>query len=54
MMHVDRLVFRLPGWSSLLRFVHPSSERLVEPVRQDNSFAEKQEPQPARLLVVPE
>jgi hypothetical protein len=36
----------------LLRFVHLSSERTVEPVRKDRSFAEKQQPQPAGLLVV--
>jgi hypothetical protein len=30
----------------------PSSERMVEPVRQDSAFAEKQESRPARLLVV--
>jgi hypothetical protein len=35
----------------LLRFVHPSSERKVKPVRQDSSFAEKQEPHPALVLV---
>jgi hypothetical protein len=39
--------------SGLLLFVHPSSERTVEPVRQDSSFAEKQEPHPALVLVVP-
>jgi hypothetical protein len=36
----------------LLRFVHLSSERTLEPVRKDCSFAEKQQPQAARLLVV--
>jgi hypothetical protein len=36
----------------LLRFVHLSSERTVEPVRQDSSFAEMQEPHSALLLVV--
>jgi hypothetical protein len=32
--------------------VQPSSEPMVEPVRQASSFAEKQESRPARLLVV--
>ncbi len=42
-----------PGtWSRLLVVVHLSSERTVEPVRQDSSFAEKQESHPALLLVV--
>ena len=36
----------------LLPFVQPSSARPVEPVRRDNSFAEKQESYPALLLVV--
>jgi hypothetical protein len=40
------IVFPLPG------FVQPSSERTLNPVRRDNSFAEKQESHPARLLVV--
>jgi hypothetical protein len=40
---------RDPG---LLLFVHLSSERTLEPVRRDCSFAEKQQPQAARLLVV--
>jgi hypothetical protein len=35
----------------LLVFVQPSSERTREPVREDCSFAEKQECHPARLLV---
>jgi hypothetical protein len=35
-----------------LGFVHLSSERLVEPVRQGSSFAEKQASHPTRLLVV--
>jgi len=39
-----------PG--ALSRFVHPSSERTLESVRRDNSFPEKQESHPARLLVV--
>ena len=33
--------------------VHLNSERTLEPVRQDSSFAEKQQPRPARLVVVP-
>ena len=36
----------------LLGFVQLSSERTLEPVRQDSSFAEKQQPQPARLLLI--
>ena len=36
----------------LLRFVQLSSERTLEPVRQDSSFAEKQESHPALLVVV--
>jgi hypothetical protein len=32
--------------------VHPSSERTLEPARRDGSFPEKQESDPARLLVV--
>ena len=32
--------------------VQPSSERTLDPVRRDNSFPEKQESDPARLLVV--
>jgi hypothetical protein len=36
----------------LLRFVHLSSEREVEPVRQDSSFAEKQKSHPALPLIV--
>jgi hypothetical protein len=51
MMHVDRLVFRLPE-SSLLRFVRLSSERASQAVRQDCSVAKKQEPPPALLVVV--
>jgi hypothetical protein len=35
-----------------LVFVHLSSERTLEPVRKDCSFAEKQESQPALMLVV--
>jgi hypothetical protein len=31
------------AWRSLLAFVHLNSERAVEPVRKDRSFAEKQE-----------
>jgi hypothetical protein len=38
---------------SLLVVVQPSSARTLDPVRRDNSFAEKQESHPARLLVVP-
>src|SRR4051794_3297675 len=41
-----------PPATALLRVVHLSSERTVEPVRQDSSFAEKQESHPARLLIV--
>ena len=36
----------------MLLLVHSSSERTLEPVRSDCSFAEKQQPQPARLLDV--
>jgi hypothetical protein len=36
----------------LSRFVQPSSERTLDPVRRDNSFPENQEPHLARLLVV--
>jgi hypothetical protein len=36
----------------LLLLVQLSSERTVEPVRQDSSFAEKQESHPALLLLV--
>ena len=36
----------------LFLVVQLSSERTLERVRQDSSFAEKQQPQPARLLVV--
>ena len=36
----------------LLVFVHPSSERTLEPVRQDGSFAEKQQSHPALLFLV--
>ena len=44
----------MPGPASrLLVVVYRSSERTVEPVRQDSSFAEKQEPHPALVLVVP-
>jgi hypothetical protein len=43
----DRLI------ASLLAFVHLSSQRTLEPVRQDGCFAEKQEPHPALLLIVP-
>jgi hypothetical protein len=32
--------------------VQPSSERTLDPVRRDNSFAEKQESHSARLLIV--
>jgi len=39
--------------SRLLVVVHLSSERTLEPVRQDSSFAEKQESHPALLVVVP-
>jgi hypothetical protein len=53
-MHVGRLVFRLPGWNSLLRFVRLSSERARQAVRQDCSFATKQESRPALLVVVPQ
>src|SRR3954454_6459424 len=42
----------IPDSETLPLFVHPSSERLIEPVRQDSSFAEKQESHPTRLLVV--
>jgi hypothetical protein len=38
---------------TLLVFVHPSSERTLDPARRDNSFPEKQECHVARLLVVP-
>jgi hypothetical protein len=38
--------------SRLLLVVQLSSERTLEPVRKDCSFAEKQQPQAARLLVV--
>jgi hypothetical protein len=36
----------------LLRFVQLSSERTLEPVRQDSSFAKKQESPAARLVLV--
>jgi len=36
----------------LLTFVHLSGERALEPMRKDSSFAEKQQPQPVRPLVV--
>jgi hypothetical protein len=36
----------------LLRFVRLSSERTLEPVRQDGSFAEKQQAHPALLFRV--
>jgi hypothetical protein len=36
----------------LLPLVQLSSQRTLEPVRKDRSFAEKQQPQPASLLVV--
>jgi hypothetical protein len=52
MMHVDRLVFRLPGWSSLLRFVQLSSERARHALRQDCSFAKQQDSPPALPVVV--
>ena len=35
------------------QFVHLSSQRMLVPVRQDGCFAEKQEPHPALLLIVP-
>jgi hypothetical protein len=38
--------------SRLLLVVHPSSERTLEPALRDGSFPEKQESDPARLLVV--
>jgi hypothetical protein len=38
--------------AALLLIVHTGSDRTVEPVRQDSSFAEKQESHPALLLVV--
>jgi hypothetical protein len=41
------------GTTRLLLFVQLSSERTLEPVRRECSFAEKQESQLARLLVVP-
>jgi hypothetical protein len=37
----------------LLRYVHLSSERTLEPVRQDGSFAEKQQSHGALLFLVP-
>ena len=37
---------------ALLVFVHLNSERTLEPVRHDGSFAEKQESYPALLVVV--
>jgi len=45
----------VPTWqqSALLRFVQLSSERASQVVRQDCSFAEKQEPPPALPVVVP-
>jgi hypothetical protein len=39
--------------AALLLIVHLNSERTLESVRQDCSFAEKQQPRPARLVVVP-
>jgi hypothetical protein len=48
----ESAVAQLRPSPALLLFVHPSSERLVEPVRQDSSFSEKQAPHPTRLLVV--
>ena len=44
---------RAPRVGPLLRFVQLSSERTLEPLRQDSSFAEKQESHPALLVVVP-
>jgi hypothetical protein len=38
--------------AALFLIVHPSSDRTLDPVRRDNSFAEKQESHAARLLVV--
>lgn len=41
------------GAVGLLLFVHLNSERTVEPVRQDGSFAEKQQSYRAHLFLVP-
>jgi hypothetical protein len=41
-----------PRERSLSPIVHLSSERMVQPVRQDSSFAEKQESHPALPLLV--
>ena len=43
---------RAPRPRRLLSFVHLSSERTLEPVHQDSSFAAKQESHAALLLVV--
>jgi hypothetical protein len=42
-----------PGHAAIAvpSFVHLSSERTLEPVSHDSSFAEKQESHPALLLV---
>jgi hypothetical protein len=40
-------------WQRLLLPVHLNSERTVEPVRQDGSFAEKQQSHRALLFLVP-
>ena len=45
-------MFALLAPGRRLRFVHLSSEQTLEPVHKDCSFAEKQQCQPARLLVV--
>jgi hypothetical protein len=42
-----------PEWEPPL-VVHLSSQRTLVPVRQNGCFAEKQEPHPALLLIVPE
>jgi hypothetical protein len=47
---LSRVARLAPG--RLLRFVQLSSERTLEPVRQDSSLAEKQESDPALLVVV--
>src|SRR5215207_8430283 len=49
----DSAVAQVGPRAALLLVVHLSSERAVEPVRQDSSFSEKQESHPALLLVVP-
>src|SRR5687768_3367296 len=41
-----------PRERALLRLVHLSGARTLEPVRKECSLPEKQQPQPARLLVV--